>query len=377
MDRSTPCAPPSARCPATSTPPRAGCPRGRRWTRCTRRSTPGRPGRRTSRRTTRRSRASRAAYARLVGVDPRGWRSARRRPCWSASSPRACRTVPRCSPSTATSRRSSFPFVAHADRGVTVRHVPLESLADEVRDDHRRRRVLARAVGRRPRGRRRRGPHRGGRARAPGRVCDVTQAAGWLPVDAAAFDVTVCAAYKWLSAPRGTAFLTVRPECSTGCARRAPAGTRARTSGRRVYGPAMALARRRPPVRRLARLAVLGRRGAGAGGCSRTRPRDAVHAVHVGLADAFRAGVGLPPGAARSSGFPTTPPARGGPCSRRRAPARRAAAAACGWRSTSGTTPADVERRWSSWTLSRLPEGNLRDDSGVSPISLGRATAES
>lgn len=42
--------------------------------------------------------------------------------------------------------------------------------------------------------------------------CDVTQAAGVLPVDAARFDLTVCHAYKWLCAPRGAAFLTVRAE---------------------------------------------------------------------------------------------------------------------------------------------------------------------
>jgi selenocysteine lyase/cysteine desulfurase len=42
-------------------------------------------------------------------------------------------------------------------------------------------------------------------------VCDVTQAAGWLPVDASRFDAVVCAAYKWLMSPRGTAFLTVSP----------------------------------------------------------------------------------------------------------------------------------------------------------------------
>ena len=39
--------------------------------------------------------------------------------------------------------------------------------------------------------------------------CDVTQAAGVLPVDASLFDVTVCHAYKWLCSPRGVAFLTL------------------------------------------------------------------------------------------------------------------------------------------------------------------------
>ena len=39
--------------------------------------------------------------------------------------------------------------------------------------------------------------------------CDVTQAAGVLPVDASPFDVTVCHAYKWLCSPRGVAFMTL------------------------------------------------------------------------------------------------------------------------------------------------------------------------
>jgi selenocysteine lyase/cysteine desulfurase len=33
-----------------------------------------------------------------------------------------------------------------------------------------------------------------------------------LPVDASQFDLTVCHAYKWLCAPRGVAFLTVRAD---------------------------------------------------------------------------------------------------------------------------------------------------------------------
>ncbi|MBI5161970.1 MAG: aminotransferase class V-fold PLP-dependent enzyme [Micrococcales bacterium] len=39
--------------------------------------------------------------------------------------------------------------------------------------------------------------------------CDLTQAAGVHPVDAAVFDVTVCHSYKWLCSPRGVAFLTL------------------------------------------------------------------------------------------------------------------------------------------------------------------------
>ena len=40
---------------------------------------------------------------------------------------------------------------------------------------------------------------------------DLTQAAGWRPVDAGRFDVTACGAYKWLCCPRGTGFITVAP----------------------------------------------------------------------------------------------------------------------------------------------------------------------
>ena len=43
-------------------------------------------------------------------------------------------------------------------------------------------------------------------------LVDATQAAGWLPTDASAYDFVMAGAYKWLLSPRGTAFLTVRPE---------------------------------------------------------------------------------------------------------------------------------------------------------------------
>lgn len=43
-------------------------------------------------------------------------------------------------------------------------------------------------------------------------LLDITQAAGWLPVAASVADYTVCGGYKFLLAPRGTAFFTVRPD---------------------------------------------------------------------------------------------------------------------------------------------------------------------
>ncbi|ATY13331.1 aminotransferase class V-fold PLP-dependent enzyme [Amycolatopsis sp. AA4] len=42
-------------------------------------------------------------------------------------------------------------------------------------------------------------------------LIDVTQAAGWLPLDVAWADWIVCAGYKWLFSPRGCAWLAVHP----------------------------------------------------------------------------------------------------------------------------------------------------------------------
>lgn len=73
-------------------------------------------------------------------------------------------------------------------------------------------------------------------------LCDVTQAAGWMPVSAADFDLTVCSAYKWLCEPRGTAYLTVRE----GVADRLTPNNAGWYAGQSVwdscYGPEMALA---------------------------------------------------------------------------------------------------------------------------------------
>jgi selenocysteine lyase/cysteine desulfurase len=41
---------------------------------------------------------------------------------------------------------------------------------------------------------------------------DVTQAAGWLPFEAALADVIVCSSYKWLMGPNGPAFIVLRKD---------------------------------------------------------------------------------------------------------------------------------------------------------------------
>jgi selenocysteine lyase/cysteine desulfurase len=104
-----------------------------------------------------------------------------------------------------------FPFLAHADRGVRVRQVPLEDLAASVTPGTT---LVAFSLAQSACGSL---VDAADVVRAASEVgaltfCDLTQAAGWLPVDATDYDITVCSAYKWLCQPRGTAYLTVRPE---------------------------------------------------------------------------------------------------------------------------------------------------------------------
>jgi len=99
-----------------------------------------------------------------------------------------------------------FPFMQR--KGIRVRSVPLEALADSITDEtwlvvfsmvQSRNGIVADVPA---------------LLEAAARTntytfCDFTQAAGVLPVDASQFDVTVCHSYKWLCAPRGVAFMTL------------------------------------------------------------------------------------------------------------------------------------------------------------------------
>ena len=108
----------------------------------------------------------------------------------------------------------AHPFVQLQHRGVRVRFVPLDALAAEISSrtalvvfslvqsatgevaDHAAITTAAEQHG--------------------ARTCvDLTQSLGWLPVHASHFDYTITHAYKWLCAPRGTAFLTVREGLDT------------------------------------------------------------------------------------------------------------------------------------------------------------------
>ena len=189
-----------------------------------------------------------------------------------------------------------FPFMAHADRGVSVKTVPLAGLLDAIRPgvDLVAVSAVQSADGRLVPG------GLDALAGASGRhgcmtYIDATQALGWLPFRADAFDFVSCAAYKWLMSPRGTAFGVVKPE-RLEMLRPLYAGWYAGDNPwTSIYGPPLRLA---GDARRLdispAWLSWVG-----------TVPAldllaevgiDAIHRHDVGLANALRARLGMPPG---------------------------------------------------------------------------------
>ena len=163
-----------------------------------------------------------------------------------------------------------FPMLAQEARGVRVREVELDRVPEAI--DARTALVAVSAV-----------------QSADGRIADldrlaaaaahhgaevfldVTQAAGWLPIDGARFTYVCAGAYKWLLSPRGTALMRVAPAATE----RVVAHTAGLVRGGRSVGsllrrPAPA-AEHRQAVRRLPRLDVLGRDRAGARADRRAR----------------------------------------------------------------------------------------------------------
>ncbi len=187
-----------------------------------------------------------------------------------------------------------YPWLVQAERGVTVRTVPLERLADAV--DGRTDVVAWSAV-----------QSKDGAvadldavvaaadAHDALTVLDATQACGWLPLDASRFGAVVCSAYKWLVSPRGTAFMALRDDLLE---RVRPLAANWYSGGDPLggyYGPPLRLA---PTAQRLdlspSWFSWVG-----------TAPAlellldvgvDAIRAHDVALASRFRAGLGLEPG---------------------------------------------------------------------------------
>ncbi|MEU6340560.1 aminotransferase class V-fold PLP-dependent enzyme [Streptomyces sp. NPDC046977] len=74
-------------------------------------------------------------------------------------------------------------------------------------------------------------------------LVDATQAVGWLPLTAGAYDYVVCGGYKWLLAPRGVSFLTVREGAEDGLSPHFAGWYAAEDPWGDCYGPVARLAR--------------------------------------------------------------------------------------------------------------------------------------
>jgi selenocysteine lyase/cysteine desulfurase len=124
---------------------------------------------------------------------------------------------------------------------------------------------------------------------------DATQASGWLPLDAGRFDFVLASAYKWLLSPRGTSFMAVRPSAAERLrphmagwyAGDDPFDTNydvplrlAADASRFDLSPAwLSWVGAAPAIELLSEVGI-----------------EAIHAHDVGLANRFRAGLGMEPG---------------------------------------------------------------------------------
>lgn len=124
-------------------------------------------------------------------------------------------------------------------------------------------------------------------------ICDATQAVGWLPLDASRFDAVLCAAYKWLMSPRGTAFLAVSDRLLSAVVPHSAGWYAGEDVHDSYFGPPLRLA---ASARRFdtspAWFSWIGTQPALE--LVETIGVEAIHRHDVGLANRFRAGLGLP-----------------------------------------------------------------------------------
>jgi selenocysteine lyase/cysteine desulfurase len=184
-----------------------------------------------------------------------------------------------------------FPFLAQHRRGVRVREVPLEQLAASVTE---RTALVAVAAVQSADGRLADLDALTAACAATGTrvLLDTTQAAGWLPIDAGRFAYTTGSGYKWLLASRGTCFFTIAPELMDELVPHTANWYAGADRWDSLYGGPLRLAEdaRRfdlspawhPWVTQAPALELLARIGI-----------PALHAHAVGLANRFRAGIGL------------------------------------------------------------------------------------
>lgn len=105
----------------------------------------------------------------------------------------------------------TYPLLAQQYRGITVKTVQLDELADAISPDTD---VVAFSLVQSSNGRiaELQAILEAAKRNSVTTLVDATHAVGWLPVDATQVDYLVVGAYKWLLSPRGTAFLAVKPE---------------------------------------------------------------------------------------------------------------------------------------------------------------------
>ena len=101
-----------------------------------------------------------------------------------------------------------FPLLVQESRGITVRTVARDELADAIDDTID---LVAFSLVQSSDGQILDGDaiEEAARRHSARILVDATQAAGWLPFDPHRFDYTVISAYKWLLCPRGTAFMVL------------------------------------------------------------------------------------------------------------------------------------------------------------------------
>ncbi|AHI00570.1 aminotransferase class V-fold PLP-dependent enzyme [Kutzneria albida] len=237
--------------------------------------------------------AARAAFADLVGVDPSGVATgasvSQLVALVAASVPDGTRVLTAAAEFTSV----SFPFAAQAHRGVVVTEESLDRIPHTMCDhdllavsvvqsadgsvlDLAAVREVAEATGTRV-------------------LLDVTQAAGWMPLDLGWADWAVGAAYKWLLSPRGAAWLWLSPSAREFTRPLAANWYAGESRWDTVYGLPLRLAE---DARRFdlspTWIAQVG--AAAALPWLAALDLSEVRAHCVGLANSLLAGLGLPPG---------------------------------------------------------------------------------
>lgn len=234
--------------------------------------------------------AARAGYASLVGVAPEavaiGGSVSALLGLIAASVPDGVRVATVAGEFTSV----TFPFAAQAGRGVTVTELApgeLEQRAGEFD-------VVAVSLVQSASGRMLDVATLRANAGSAVTVIDVTQALGWCAVDLSWAAVTVGGAYKWLLAPRGMAWMSVRADLLEGITPHNANWYAGQDPWATVYGLPLRLA---PSAKRL----DTSPSWASAIGAGAALPwlaaldRSAVHRHTVGLAATVRRELGLPP----------------------------------------------------------------------------------